>query len=141
MTRRAALALIAGASRAQTTKSTGEEAARLVLDASRALQARRAGRFLGYFEKSETPEFARFRENVLALSATREIASSVRIEKVAVEEEAVRLQVDWLLQLTPLEQPGAVEHRQALVEILVRGKKIASFSAPDGFLAPPRVSP
>ncbi len=78
--------------------------------------------------------------NVVALIETRTVASSVEVVSVAEEGALRRLQVDWLLQLTPLAGPGALETRQETVEIrLGPGRKdewkISSLSPVDFFRA------
>lgn len=113
----AALLLLAAPLAAQ---EQGPAARRLVLDSSRALQAGNAARFLSYFDKRETPGFARLRENALALLATKTVASSVEIVEVDVEGDQARLKVDWLLQLTPQRELGAVERRREQVKIRIR---------------------
>ena len=95
-------------------------ARRLVLDASRALQAGNAARFLGYFDKDATKQFEELRTGVVVLTETRTIASSVQIDKTAFEGGVATLQVDWLLQLTPLRELGQVEQRRQAVEVRVR---------------------
>ncbi|MEZ5395273.1 MAG: hypothetical protein R2724_20975 [Bryobacterales bacterium] len=96
------------------------EARRLVLDASRALQADAPARFLGYFDKRATPHFGELRQNLLALLATKTVASSVQIDKTTVEGGEASLSVDWLLQLTPIDGIGAVEQRHEVVQVRVR---------------------
>jgi hypothetical protein len=99
----------------------GSEAARrLVLDASRALQAGNAARFLGYFDKRETPQFALLREDVLALLEIKTVGSSVDVIHNEIEGEVAKLEVDWLLQLTPTRELGAVEHRRKRLRVDVR---------------------
>jgi hypothetical protein len=89
-----------------------------VLDASRALQAGNAARFLGYFDAKETPRFAELRAHVLALVETKDIATSVQVDRTTFEGDVATLSVDWLLQLTPAHGLGAVERRRR--EVLVR---------------------
>ena len=109
-----ALALPAGA------QQQAEAARRLVLDASRALQAGNAALFLGYFDKRETPQFARLRENVTTLVATKDVASSVEVEVSGAEGGVTQLDANWLLQLTPSEGLGQAEQRHGVVRVQVR---------------------
>jgi hypothetical protein len=109
-----ALAIPAGA------QQQAEAARRLVLDASRALQAGNAALFLGYFDKRETPQFARLRENVTTLVATKDVASSVEIEVSGAEGGVIQLDADWLLQFTPSEDLGQAERRRRIVRVHVR---------------------
>ena len=70
------------------------------------------------------------RVRVLALTAQRTIASSVEIGPLREADGGPALSVDWLLQLTPLRDPGPVEIRQeklALRFVKRKGKwKIAA---------------
>lgn len=121
-------------------QESSEAARRLVLDASRALQAGNAARFLGCFDKRETPDFPRLRENILALLAIKTVASSVDITGAEPQGDVVQLTVDWLLQLSPAEGLGSVEQRQQQVRVRVRLRekpKITLFE-PVAFFGPPR---
>ena len=97
-----------------------DAARRLVLDASRALQAGNAARFLGYFDIDATPGFVRLRRNVLDLLEIKTVASSVDIVKADLAGGVTVLDVDWLLQLTPIRELGSVEHRRQTVRVKVR---------------------
>jgi len=135
----AAAALLLWAAPLAAQQSQAETARRLVFDASRALQAGNAARFLGYFDKRETPGFGRLRENVLALLAINTVASSVEVKQASVEDNEVRMTVDWLMQLTPADGVGPVEQRREQIEVRVRvdqEPKIISL-VPNSFLRPP----
>jgi hypothetical protein len=143
MLRRSALLGFLGAAAAAQDVRRAEAARRLALDASRALQAGEAPRFIGYFDRRRTPQIERLRENVAALCAQSAIASSVDIRVEEESAEAVRLSVDWLLQLTPIEDVGAVERRQAVLRVDVgesRGRPRIVLLEPVDFFrpAPPR---
>ena len=131
----ALLLLLAGPGAAQ---QQDQQAQRLVLDASRALQAGNAARFLGYFDKRATPGFERFRDNALALTATKQIASSVEVKEVREEGAEMVVRVDWLLQLTPIDGFGGVEERRKTLELRVRAGEKAKIVAlePVEFFAP-----
>ena len=116
----AALLLLAAPLAAQQPPAEEVAARRLVLDASRALQAGNAARFLSYFDKRETPQFAQLRENVLALLASKSVASSVETGKIEVEGERAQVEVDWLIQLTPAEGIGPAEQRRERVTVGIR---------------------
>ena len=132
----AALLLLAAPLAAQDDEV--DRARRLVFDASRALQAGNPARFLSYFDKQATPHFEQLRDNVVALIASKDIASSVEIVESRVEDDVVRFSVDWLLQLTPVRELGQVEQRRERVEVEVRLKgkpKIVSLD-PASYFAP-----
>lgn len=93
---------------------------RMVRDASRALQAGNAASFLSYFDKDEFADFAALRENVAALAAQRQIASSIEIIEITKGEKGWRLRVSWLLQLTYTGDPGPVETRRETVGCSVK---------------------
>ena len=113
----AALLLLAAPVAAQ---EEAKAARRLVLDASRALQAGNAARFLSYFDKRDTPQFEQLRDHLLNLTATKVVASSVEIKEAVADDSEIRLTVDWLLQLSPLRELGAVEQRRQPVQVKVR---------------------
>ena len=113
----AALLLTAVSALAQ---SPAERAGRLVLDASRALQAGSPARFLGYFDSKLTPEFPALREGVVALLEVNKVASSVGVQPAAVRPGEIDLLVDWLLQISPERDPGPIEQRREMVRATVR---------------------
>lgn len=96
---------------------------RMLLDASRALQATNAALFLSHFDPKRFPDVGRFRADVSALMQQKDIASSIDIRSITPQESGYAIELDWLLQLTPNEQPGRVETRREEVAIRVaRGK-------------------
>lgn len=117
----AALAVtLAPLSRPQPSRA----AVRLLLDASRALQAGDGALFLSYFDRKRTAEFSKLRDNVLALLAQKDVASSIDVVSTKQEGDQVRLEVDWLLELTPRRQVGPARKRRETVTALVAvGKK------------------
>ena len=90
---------------------------RVILDASRALQAGNAARFLGYFDERQFPDFSALRRNVTALLEARTVASSVDIVSIGNSSGDRKMRVDWLLQLTPIAGPGEIETRRQMVEL------------------------
>ena len=84
----------------------------LIRDASRALQAGNAALFLSKFDARSMAEFDDLRIHLQALTAQRRIASSVENGPVQRDGDDLVVEVDWLLQLTPLLDPGPVEKRR-----------------------------
>lgn len=114
--RRQLLTAALGAS--STALAQGDDAPRrLILDASRALQAGNAARFLGYFDKRRFGGSSELRRRVSALLAARTVASSVDVVSVTESPGDRVAQVDWILQLTPIAGPGEVETRRQTVEL------------------------
>lgn len=109
----------------------------VVLDASRALQANNAALFLSKFDARSMPRFDDLRVRVLALTAQRTIASSVEIGPLREADGGPAVTVDWLLQLTPLFEPGPVETRREKLSLRFvkrKGKwKIAALEPADFF--------
>lgn len=97
-----------------------ERASRLILDASRALQAGSDPRFLGYFDKKSTPQFAQLREGVTALLAVNKVASSVEAVPTAVRTDEVDFEIDWLLQIASERDVSLIEQRRETVRATVR---------------------
>jgi len=127
----AALLLTAVSAFAQ---SPAERASRLILDASRALQAGSAPRFLGYFDKKSTPQFAQLREGVTALLAVNKVASSVETTPTDTRGEEIGFEIDWLLQIASERDVSLLEQRRETVRATVR-------VAPDGKAKLIRIEP
>jgi hypothetical protein len=111
---------------------------RLILDASRALQAGNAARFMGYFDKRRFEGFSDLQRKVSALLEARTVASSVDVVSMAEGPNGKAAQVDWILQLTPIGGPGEVETRRQMVELMLSqhssgGWRIASFAPVEFF--------
>ena len=130
MTRRGfSLAFLAVSAYGQSREPAVEAAAQRVRDASRALQAGNAPLFLSYFDRKQVSEFGRLREWIWALAAQRDIASSVDIVTGEMDDGRANLQVDWIVQLTAIRQPGAVETRQESLALTFEGKSIVAVSS------------
>ena len=112
--------LIAASAPGQQSRGDSEQIGRMLRDASRALQAGNAASFLGYFDAGEFAGFAELRKNIVALTAQRQIASSIEITGFEQIESGYRVRVNWLLQLTYTGDPGPVETRQELVTCIVK---------------------
>lgn len=119
-----------------------EAVRRLVRDASRALQSGNAPLFLSSFDRRAMAGFDRFQDEVVALTAQRRIASSVRSGPPEGGPDECVVHVDWLLNLTPKLDPGPVERRREtlLLEMRRRGKrwKIVRVEPGDFFAAAKR---
>ena len=105
---------------------------RLILDVSRALQAGNATRFMGYFDERQFKGFSDLRRSVSALLETRTAASSVDIISNTESSAGRTIKVDWILQLTPIADPGGIETRRQMVELVLTQQssgawRIASF--------------
>lgn len=143
----ALVAALSAATALGTAQGHSDKAAirQLVRDASRALQSGNAPLFLAAFDRRAMPGFARFREQVTALTAQRRIASSV--ESTAPEkgpgEWSVR--VNWLLELTPRLDPGPIERRHETLVLGLRRRggrwKIVRIDPSDFFASANRVAP
>lgn len=138
----AAILLAAATLQAQSPTETGS---RLVLDASRALQAGSASRFLGYFDRKQTPDFRVLREGVSSLLADNKVASSVELKPVAARTGEIDFEVDWILQISSERDPGPIDQRRELVKATVQigenGDAKLIQVDPVGFFAPTPLRP
>ena len=91
----------------------------MILDASRALQEGSAPRFVSYFELRDAVDAGRLRSGVSALFAQKDIAASIEILRIEASGDGFEAEADWLLQLTPRDQPGGVERRQEKVRMQI----------------------
>ena len=117
--------LVAAGAPGQQQRGDSEQIGRMVRDASRALQAGNAASFLGYFDSDEFAGFAELRKNTVALTAQRQIASSIEIAAFEQIESGYRIRVNWLLQLAYTGDPGPVETRQQLLTCVVNRQSIS----------------
>ncbi|MBI1353533.1 MAG: hypothetical protein GC160_04245 [Acidobacteria bacterium] len=139
-----AAALLLAAAVVSAAQTPSQQAVRLALDASRALQGDSAPRFLGYFDEDATADFEALRRGVTALLAQSRLASSVEAVPVAVRGDEVDLTLDWLLQITSEAEAGPVETRRQEVKATVRvegGKPRFIAIEPVGFFAPAPLAP
>ena len=129
---------------AQDRKDTGA-IHQVILDASRALQSGNAPLFLASFDRRAMPGFARFREQLTALTAQRRIASSVESAPPEGGPDEWIVRVNWLLELTPKLDPGPIERRHETLVLGMRrtgGRwKIVRIDPSDFFVSAGRVSP
>ena len=138
----AALLLTAVALQAQTPT---EAATRVVLDASRALQAGSAPRFLGYFDRKQTDDFPALRDGVTALLVDSKVASSVEVRPIAERPREIDFEIDWILQISSERDLGQVDERRRMVKATVRvsdGDKAKLIRVePLSFFSPQSIAP
>lgn len=134
------LFLAAGLAQVPNEANQEHRVSRMLLDASRALQAGNAARFLGYFNRSGFDGYADLESNVVALTRQADIASSIEITSAKEEEGAYQVTIDWVLQLTPSGGIGRLEERRAAVtvEVSAAGDKseITNLAPVDFFRSP-----
>jgi hypothetical protein len=124
-TRRGFAQLLALAALAGPAAANQEAISRMLLDASRALQARNAALFLGHFDRKRFEAYSQLESNIVVLTEQKDIASSIRIVEVTTDGEDFLSRVDWLIQISPLDRPGLIETRRHMIALRVAaaGKK------------------
>jgi len=95
------------------------EIRRMILDAGRALQEGSAPRFVSYFALNDPVAAGRLRSGVSALFAQKDVAVSIEVQRIEASGDGFDAEANWLLQLTPRDQPGAVERRQEQVRMRI----------------------
>ena len=108
---------------AQTEQPEGPAITRTVQDASRALQARNAARFLGYFDRKRFSAYSEIEASVVALAKQADIASSIAVSGWEREGEEYLGTVDWILQLTLISAPGEVRIRRETIRFRMARSK------------------
>jgi hypothetical protein len=111
------LCLAAGVAQAPQESSAEQRVSRMLLDASRALQAGNAARFLGYFNRQGFHGYADLERHIVALTRQAETASSIEITAAKEEGAVYQVTIDWVLQLTPSGGIGRAEERRAIVTV------------------------
>ena len=96
---------------------------RVLKDASRALQARNAARFLSYFDRKRSADYPEIESNVVALTRQADIASSIEVTAFTQEEGEYLATADWILQLTLIGAPGPVMTRHENVHLRMAKSK------------------
>ena len=102
MTRRGFTQLAALLAVTAPAAANQEAISRMLLDASRALQARNAALFLSHFDKKSFEGYPQLELNVVVLTRQKDLASSIQIVEIAEAGDTFRGRVDWLLQISPL---------------------------------------
>ena len=113
------LFLAVGTAQSQNEGTAEQRIARMLRDASRALQAGNAARFLGYFNRARFPSYADLESNIVALTRQAEIASSIKVSRAKQSRPIYQVEIDWVLQLTPSSGIGHVEERRASITVRV----------------------
>ena len=108
---------------AQTAQPDAAEITRTLQDASRALQARNAARFLSYFDRKRFSEYAEIESSTVALVQQADIASSIEVGRWKQEGGEYIGTVDWILQLTLISAPGEVQTRRERIELRIAKPK------------------
>jgi len=104
----------------QSSDASRRDLLRTLHDASRALQAGNAALFLGCFDPSRFPGYARLQEDVVALTRQSDIASSIEVQTVEARDDNHAVTVDWLLQIRPAGGPGPAEQRRETISLRIQ---------------------
>ena len=124
---------------AQAAQPDAPAITRALKDASRALQARNAARFLSYFDRKRSAVYPEIESSVVALTRQADIASSIEVSAFTQEAGEYLATADWILQLTLIGAPGQVTTRHENVHLRMaksKGRwKIIELD-PAGFLRP-----
>lgn len=107
----------------QTAEPDVTAVTRVLKDASRALQARNAARFLSYFDRKRSADYLEIESNVVALTRQADIASSIEVSDLTQEAGEYLATADWILQLTLISAPGQVTTRHENVHLRVAKSK------------------
>ncbi len=90
---------------------------RVLKDASRALQARNAARFLSCFDRKRFAGYPEIESSVVALTRQDDIASSIQVSARKQDGDEYTGTVDWILQLTLISAPGEVQTRRERIKV------------------------
>ncbi len=101
----------------QAAEPDAAAANRVLKDASRALQARNAARFLSYFDRKRSAGFPEIESSVVALTRQADIASSIQVSAWKQDGDEYSGTVDWILQLTLISAPGEVQTRRERIKV------------------------
>ena len=108
---------------AQTAQPDQLAITRTLQDASRALQARNAARFLSYFDRKRLSDYSEIESSTVALVQQADIASSIEVGRWKQEGGEYIGTVDWILQLTLISAPGEVQTRRERIELRIAKSK------------------
>jgi len=108
---------------AQTAQPDAPAITRTLQDASRALQARNAARFLSYFDRKRFSDYSQIESSVVALAKQADIASSIEVSGWEPDGDGYLGTVDWILQLTLISAPGKVQTRREQIKLRVAKPK------------------
>ena len=101
----------------QAAEPEAAAATRVLKDASRALQARNAARFLSYFDRKRSAAYPEIESSVVALTRQADIASSIQVSAWKQDGDEYTGTVDWILQLTLISAPGEVRIRREKIKV------------------------
>ena len=87
----------------------------VLLELSQALQDSSASRFLDQVDRRRCPGYAALEDNVVALAAQYEIASSVAVIEQTKNGEVWESKLDWLLEIKPSSGAGPAQRRRGTV--------------------------
>ncbi len=107
----------------QAAEPDAAAATRVLKDASRALQARNAVRFLSYFDRKRSAGYPEIESSVVALTRQADIASSIEVTAFTQEAGEYLATADWILQLTLISAPGPVTTRHEKVHLRMAKSK------------------
>ena len=107
----------------QTAEPDVTAVTRVLKDASRALQARNAARFLSYFDRKRFAGYPEIESSVVALTRQADIASSIEVSGLTQEAGEYLGAIDWILRLTLIGAPGQVTTRHENVHLRVAKSK------------------
>ena len=108
---------------AEPTEPNETAVTRVLKDASRALQARNAARFLSYFDRKRSAGYAEIESSVVALTRQADIASSIETSGWKRDGDEYTGTVDWILQLTLISAPGEVQTRRERIKVRMATSK------------------
>ena len=87
----------------------------VLLEMSQALQDSSASRFLDQVDRRRCPGYAALQDNIVALAAQYEIASSVAVVEQTKDGKAWESKLDWLLEMKPAGGGGPAQRRRGAV--------------------------
>jgi len=114
----------------------------LLLALSTSLEDGRAARFLAQIDRQRVARYAALEQNVVALVAQNQVASSIGLADEKPDGETYELKLDWLLEMRPAGTLGRLVTRREQVRCRVArvGKrwKVVTLEPVEFFRAPER---
>ena len=114
----------------------------LLLALSTSLEDGRAARFLAQVDRTRVARYAELEQNVVALAAQNQVASSIRLLDEQADGQAYDLKLDWLLEMRPAGSLGRLVTRREQVRCRVarsgRRWKVVALEPVEFFRAPER---
>jgi len=87
----------------------------VLLDLSNSLQEGNAARFLDQVDRKRFANYAALEDNVVAMTAQDEVASSIGVLEQSRTGDVFELKLDWLIQLKRASNGGPAERRRETV--------------------------